>query len=249
MGVAGRRGRVMFLYRRGMHPNPGHPPLGVVPPAYPVRPAPPKRRGPGVLLVVLGIVVVFCLGVPGAAAGAYLLQENGPYHQVGAVCGTMNSQVTKDYIAGVPGEPIDEFAGPVGCNWERAGQFGLRVTIELLHRKPLFNNSVERAKDWYRATRTRVHDGNLKHTFVGEDTWGIGDEAYLAFTSHDMFSGKARVEYLILVARIGNAVIEIWRHTVVPDRNTPSSTEATERARQFREPALVLFRDVVEDLR
>ncbi|GAA4253086.1 hypothetical protein [Dactylosporangium darangshiense] len=199
-------------------------------------------------MVVLVLVALVCLGLPGAGAIWYVMQNNGPYHTVDVVCGVVNSPASKQYTGGLAGEPTTG-AWTSGCNWTKDADFLFTVQVSVEH-KHGFHDSIDEAKTWYNMMKDQAASatGDLDTSFAGENTWGIGDEAYLSFTSKLTASGKSRADKQLVVARTGNVVIEVQYLKVVPATQTASYSEANDQARGFRDPALALFKDVTEDL-
>jgi hypothetical protein len=103
---------------------------------------------------------------------------------------------------------------------------------------------------WYDSVKQNAisMSDDMDTMYAGEDTWGIGDQAYLSFWSKMATSGKSRVDTQVMVARHANAVVRVEYLRLVPATDFATAAEATEQERAFRDPALAVYKDVVEDL-
>jgi hypothetical protein len=200
-----------------------------------------------VLIVVLILVALVCVGVPGTGALVYLTENNGPYHTIGPVCAVVNSPTSTPYKGGLPGSSYIS-VWTSGCKWQADGDFLFLVQVRVLH-KTRFSDSISEATDWYTAIKSDDSDSGAVDTLYGEDTWGMGDQSYLSFSSKVLDQGKTRRDVEALDARTGNVVIHLEYLKVVQAAQSASYAEAQEKARAFRDPALALFRDITEDLR
>lgn len=193
-------------------------------------------------LVLVGVV---CLGVPGVTAGAYFLQENGPYHTIPSVCRAMSGDLAKQYTGGLAGRPADANSS---CSWGIDGEFVLQARVEFYHRKK-FTDSVEHAQEMYEfAVKLDRDFATAGAVRVEQPTAPIGDEGFLSYEAQQ--SGKTVWTTLSIIGRSGNAVINISYHRLAKDLpQAPSFDQAEQALRDLHEQTEELYNDIAEDVR
>lgn len=217
----------------------------------PFGPVPPRRSGGGrtALIVVLLLVALVCLGVPAGATVMYLSTDDGPYTGVSTVCALFAGENGKKFTGGQAGRPG---AGTTdqSCKWDQAGLYVFEVSVEVV-RKDRFTSSVEAATGEYKRSKDFYFREISKPRTMSalEDAWGIGDQAYLQFTSQVLASGKDRADKQVLLARKGNAVIHVEFTAFTQASQFLGPAECTAANRAFRDPGIELFDLVVPGLR
>jgi hypothetical protein len=199
--------------------------------------------------VVLILVAFVCLGVPAAGAVVYATTEDGPYTSVDTVCALFSGENGKKFTGGQAGRPAAG-TGDGSCKWDQAGLYVFEVFVEIV-RKDRFTSSIEKATEEFgHAKNLYFREISKPRTMSAlEDAWGIGDQAYLQFTSQVLASGKDRADKQILLARKENAVIHVEFTAFTQATEFLAPAECTKVNRDFRDPGIELFNLVVPGLR
>jgi hypothetical protein len=219
--------------------------------APPFAPTPPRRSGGGrtALVVILILVALVCLGVPAAGAVVYATTEDGPYTSVDTVCALFSGENGKKFTGGQAGRP-GAGTGAQSCVWDQAGLYVFEVYVEVV-RKDRFTSSVDGAAEEFGLSKNLYFREISKPRTMSalEDAWGIGDQAYLQFTSQVLASGKDRADKQILLARKENAIIHVEFTAFSQASEFLGPAECTKLNRDFREPGIELYNLVVPGLR
>lgn len=199
--------------------------------------------------MVLILVAFVCLGVPAVGAIAYATTEDGPYSGVDTVCALFSGENGRKFTGDQAGRP-GAGTGDGSCTWDQAGLYVFEVYVEIV-RKDRFTSSIEggiaefgRSKNFYFREISKPRTMSAL-----EDAWGIGDQAYLQFTSQVLASGKDRADRQVLLVRKENAIIHVEFTAFTQASEFLGPAECTKLNRDFRDPGIELFNLVVPGLR
>jgi hypothetical protein len=216
-------------------------------------PVPPRksRTGLTILVVLLGVLLLFCCTPVGIVGGRYLAMENGPHKALPDICAVVDDDALTSIVGDTEGRGEHEAGDSpyVSCRWAGETRTNVSMSATLYHKTPL-DSSLTRARDLYRfGAKSDARPSSTSTVAVGPLN-GVGQDGQCAVRSIDGVNVEFRC-----VARDGNVVldVDVSPPLVDPDKVPQSQHLATAKlsdlvAKFTHDVAGKLMNDLVEDL-